>query len=79
MDWKKRDEHPELFQDGEMLLVAVPREFHWYLTIIAFSCDEGRFEIQEAGLPWDHTWQDVEFWVNITEIEPDRKLLSDLC
>lgn len=78
--WMKRDEHPELFSDGEVLLVAVPvcrtergvsacvkNRADWYYeySVIRFAVDEDYFSVRTMDdEPWGWDWSDVEYWTS---------------
>lgn len=72
MSWKRREEHPELFENGDQYLVAVhcgPNggPYRWEYAVVRVDCDEGRFALNVDGEPWGWEWDDVEFYARLSE------------
>jgi len=77
INWRKREEHPEKFQDGESMLVAVALYGGGYeLAVIAVSCDEHFFNLMSNGTYWEWSWNYVYYWVPIEEILPQENKLT---
>ena len=71
INWRKREDHTEQFQDGEVMLVAVPLYDSGYdLSIITVSCGVHFFNLESNGDPWGWEWDNVDYWVPIEEILP---------
>lgn len=83
MNWRKIEAHPDLFENGETMLVAVPvvqtelgiattsagNSEKWGLSVIEIDCDEERFRITCEGEYWGWEWSDVEYWMPIAEVQ----------
>ena len=81
INWRPRTEHPDTFEDGERLLVAVPcrdnrdpPRIAWNMSVITFHAEEegfSWFEAEDEGWGWD--WTDVEWWAPVKELEPEER------
>jgi hypothetical protein len=65
LNWRKREEHFETFEDGEELFVYD----RWgEYDAIRFCVDEGRFEINCHNNNWGNDWEDVVYWLPLSEL-----------
>lgn len=70
INWRKREEHPETFEDGERLLVAVQlMTGHWAFNVITTECDGDYVDCRCNGEYWGWDWSDVSYWCPLSEIE----------
>lgn len=71
--WRKREEHPAVFDYMEKLLVAyrpIPSaELLCMATIKATTGDEYPFECEACTDTWFFDWEDVVYWCPLSEIE----------
>lgn len=70
--WKKREEHPKLFYDGDQYLVALQvgqgvGTYHWEYYVVRVRCDEDYFDVTLDGDSWGWSWEDVEFYIPLSE------------
>jgi len=92
LSWRPRNEHGGTFSDGEQMLVAVPCCDHgdrakrwWEVVVIVARCDEDedgdvRCEFELDGNPWGWEWEDVEWWMPMSDIKaglPDVREAAD--
>lgn len=82
LNLRRREDHPELFEDGDTYLVglrvnysratdkrsATPEGAFWEWAVVTIRCDEDYFEVYEAETqePWGWVWEDVEVWCRLT-------------
>jgi len=73
--WIPREQHPELFEDGEQLLVALQvltapsTKYQWFVEAVTIACDEDYFSIEDAsGDVWGCEWDDVEFYIPLRKL-----------
>jgi len=70
INWRRRDEHPETFLDGETLFVQATEGVTPFDVIRADVYDDGSVEWYANGHdPWRRDWDDVVRWVPIEEID----------
>ena len=72
--WTAREDHPELFEDGDQYLVAVRcgkngGPYYLEYSVIRVHCDEGYFRITLDGDLWDCGWDDVEFYIPMSQFK----------
>lgn len=67
LHWRKREEHPAEFEDGETLLV----EHYFYgskiMSLISYDSEKDTF--YEGSARWDSSWEDVTYWIPLSELE----------
>lgn len=67
--WRKREDHPELFEDGTRYLVAVPMHDDcgggFEMHVVTVRIDEGAFGFDDAhGDSWcAWSWEDVSHYI----------------
>ncbi len=71
INWRRREEHGETFEDGETMFVQTAYGETLFDVITA---DAGGGDIVDVFLcngedPWRRDWEDVVWWVPIEEIE----------
>lgn len=82
LPWKRREDHPDSFTDGDQYLVAVAVIYHggpayWEYSVITIKCDEESFGIDCNDEPWGWGWDDAEHYIRLSEFRvvgalPDR-------
>lgn len=76
--WKTTSEHPELFQNGDVYLVALrvantkTSKSTWEFYTLVVDCDgEGGMEFKHAhsgAYFGEWTWEDVEYYIKCEEL-----------
>lgn len=59
-----------VWEDGSQLLVAVPivgvTDWFYEYAVIEIKCDEDYFELKCNDEPWDWSWEDIDFYVQLS-------------
>lgn len=74
LPWKPREDHPELFFDGDQYLVALQcgrdgGPHYWEYSVVRIYCDEDYFQVDCNDEPWGWQWEDVEFYIRLSEFQ----------
>lgn len=62
------------WEDGTRLLVAVPivgvTDWYYEYSVIEIKCDEDDFELECNGDPWGWSWEDIDFYIQLSGAKP---------
>ena len=72
-EWKPRKDHPPFFTSGDQYLVSLKsssdggKTYYWEYAVIRVECDEEFFEVTCDGESWGWEWDDVDFYMPLSE------------
>lgn len=73
MRWKKRHDD-DLFNDGQVLIVAVFSMGSYTYDIVTVRCDEGYFALEHSdGDSWNGEISDVDYYSDAREADADLR------
>jgi len=78
INWRKREDHPEQFEDGEIMLVAIkPFSEEWDFSVVKVNTNgDVSFYLEANNHYWEWSWSDVDYWIPIEKILPQENKLT---